>query len=144
MPSDTSVTGRAALADQPSIEQPRVVAFADIPHSADAHRFAGAAHGGVPFSFIRVHSQPGIGPRLHRHPYHEVFVVEAGEATFRVGGETIVVEAGHVVVSPPNWPHAFVASGAGELRLTAIHAAGDFDTEWLEGDEAAPMATSQD
>lgn len=74
--------GRAALTDQRPTGKPRIVAFDDIPHSADAHRFAGAAHGDVPFSFIRVHSRPGVGPRLHRHPYHEVFVVEAGEATF--------------------------------------------------------------
>ena len=39
----------------------------------------------MPFSVILVHSKPGVGPKLHRHPYAEVFVVESGEATFRIG-----------------------------------------------------------
>ena len=84
---------------------------------------------------ILVHSRPGVGPKLHRHPYAEVFVVESGQATFRIGDETVVVEGGHVVVSPPGEAHGFVNSGDGELRLTAIHGAGTFDTEWLEGDD---------
>lgn len=39
----------------------------------------GAEHGDVPFSLILVHSRPGVGPKLHRHPYAEVFVVESGQ-----------------------------------------------------------------
>jgi len=33
----------------------------------------------------------------------------------------------------PNEAHGFRNSGYGELRLTAIHGAGRFDTEWLAG-----------
>jgi mannose-6-phosphate isomerase-like protein (cupin superfamily) len=118
-----------------------IVAFDDLAPTEHSHEFVGAEHGDVPFSVILVHSRPGVGPRVHRHPYTEVFVVESGQATFRIGDQTVVVEGGHVVVSPPGEAHGFVNSGAGELRLTAIHGASRFDTEWLEG--ADPAWTSK-
>jgi mannose-6-phosphate isomerase-like protein (cupin superfamily) len=110
-----------------------IIALDDLEHTRHAHEFVGADHSGVPFSLILVHSQPGVGPKLHRHPYPEVFVIESGQATFRIGEATTVVEAGYVVVSPAGEAHGFVNSGTGELRLVAIHGAGRFDTEWLEG-----------
>ena len=119
------------------MEHGHIVAFDDLDHTEHAHEFVGAEHGEVPFSVILVHSQPGVGPKVHRHPYAEIFVVHDGEATFRIGEDTIVVEGGHVVVSPPGEAHGFTNTGDGELRLTAIHGAGRFDTEWLEGRDAA-------
>jgi mannose-6-phosphate isomerase-like protein (cupin superfamily) len=114
-----------------------ILALDALEHSAHAHEFVGAEHGDVPFSVILVHSRPGVGPKLHRHPYAEVFVVESGEATFQIGADTVVVEGGHVVVSPPGEAHGFTNTGSGELRLTAIHGAGRFTTEWLAGDDPA-------
>ena len=118
-----------------------IVGFDDLAPTEHSHEFVGAEHGDVPFSVILVHSRPGVGPRVHRHPYAEVFVVESGQATFRIGDDTVVVDGGHVVVSPPGEAHGFVNSGHGELRLTAIHGASRFDTEWLEG--ADPVWTSK-
>jgi mannose-6-phosphate isomerase-like protein (cupin superfamily) len=120
---------------------PSIVAFDDLEHTEHSHEFVGAEHGDVPFSVILVHSQPGVGPKLHRHPYAEVFVVESGQATFQLGDETVVVDGGHVVVGPPDVPHGFINSGTGELRLTAIHGAGRFTTEWLLGPD--PVWTSK-
>lgn len=111
----------------------RLLELGELPHEPHSHEFVGADHGDVPFSIILVHSRPGVGPKLHRHPYAEVFLVESGEATFQIGEERLVVSAGHVVVSPPGEAHGFVNSGTGELRLIAIHGAGQFDTEWLAG-----------
>lgn len=108
-----------------------VVSFQELPSSHHAREFVGADHGDVPFSVILVHAPPGAGPALHRHPYAEVFIVESGEATFSLGEERLVVIGGQIVVGPPNVPHGFTNTGAGELRLTAIHGAGRFDTEWL-------------
>ena len=51
-----------------------------------------------------------------------------------------MVEGGNVVVSPPGEAHGFSNTGTGELRLTAIHGAGRFDTEWLVGPD--PIWTS--
>ncbi len=112
---------------------PSIVAIGELPRTPHAHEFVGADHGDVPFSIILVDAPPGAGPEVHRHPYAEVFVVESGRATFRLGEDTIVVDAGHVVVGPPDVPHGFRNSGEGRLRLTAIHGAPRFDTEWMTG-----------
>jgi mannose-6-phosphate isomerase-like protein (cupin superfamily) len=120
---------------------PSIIGFDDLEHSEHSHEFVGADHGDFPFSIILVHSRPGVGPKLHRHPYAAVFVVESGQATFQIGDEVAVVEGGHVVVSPPGEAHGFTNTGAGELRLTSIHGAGRFDTEWLSGPD--PVWTSK-
>ncbi len=52
-----------------------IVAFGELAPTEHSHEFVGAEHGDVPFSVILVHSRPGVGPRVHRHPYTEVFVV---------------------------------------------------------------------
>jgi mannose-6-phosphate isomerase-like protein (cupin superfamily) len=121
-----------------------IVPFDDLEHSEHSHEFVGAEHGDVPFSVILVHSAPGVGPKLHRHPYAEVFIVESGRATFQIGDKNVVVGEGHVVVSPPGESHGFTNSGAGQLRLTAIHGAGRFDTEWLAGPDPMWTSKSQD
>jgi mannose-6-phosphate isomerase-like protein (cupin superfamily) len=113
-----------------------IVPFDELEHSEHSHEFVGADHGDVPFCVILVHSRPGVGPKLHRHPYPEVFIVESGQATFQIGDRQLVVEGGHVVVSPPGEAHGFTNTGTDELRLTAIHGAGRFDTEWLAGPDA--------
>jgi mannose-6-phosphate isomerase-like protein (cupin superfamily) len=117
-----------------------IVDLDDLDHAEHSHEFVGADHGDVPFSVILVHSRPGVGPKLHRHPYAEVFIVESGQATFRIGDSTTVVEGGHIVVSPPGEAHGFTNTGDDELRLTAIHGAARFTTEWLAGDD--PVWTS--
>jgi quercetin dioxygenase-like cupin family protein len=121
-----------------------IVRFDELKHSERSHEFVGAEHGDVPFSVILVHSRPGVGPKLHRHPYPEVFIVEAGQATFRIGEREIVVEAGHVVVSPAGEAHGFTNTGDGELRLTAIHGAARFDTEWLAWPDPTWTSTPKD
>ena len=113
----------------------------DLPHEPHSHELVGADHGDVPFCLILVHAAPGIGPRLHRHPYAEVFVVEEGQATFQIGDERQEVGAGHVVVSPPGEAHGFTNSGTDELRLVSVHGSPRFDTEWLAGDD--PVWTSK-
>jgi mannose-6-phosphate isomerase-like protein (cupin superfamily) len=120
---------------------PLVIPLEELDPTPHSHEFIGAEHGDVPFSVILVHSQPGVGPKLHRHAYAEVFIVESGEATFQLGEETVVVREGHVVVGPPNLLHGFTNTGAAELRLVAIHGANRFSTEWLAGDD--PTWTSK-
>lgn len=68
-------------------------------------------------------TEPGEGPKLHWHPYAEVFVVEQGQATFQLCDRQLIVPSGHVVVGPPNTPHGFANSGPGELQLVSIHEA---------------------
>ena len=78
-----------------------IIKLDDLEHTEHAHEFVGAEHADTPFSIILVHSRPGVGPKLHRHPYAEVFIVESGQATFQIGDETLVVDGGHVVSARP-------------------------------------------
>ena len=83
-------------------------------------------------SIIVVDAPPGTGPRLHKHPYEEVFVIQNGTATFSAGDETIEAKAGQVVIVPGGLPHKFLNTGEGQLRQVDIHASDHFITEWLE------------
>jgi quercetin dioxygenase-like cupin family protein len=86
-----------------------------------AWRFEGRHHaGGAALSFFLTTFAPGDGPRMHLHPYAEVFLVEDGEATFTVDGSEIVVAGGSVVVVPGETPHTFVNSGSGTLRVVSM------------------------
>jgi mannose-6-phosphate isomerase-like protein (cupin superfamily) len=109
----------------------RVFDMADPARGDDPNEFQGYHHdAGV--SFIVVDAPPGSGPKLHRHPYEEVFVVQEGSATFTAGNEVVEVSGGQVVVVPAGVPHKFVNSGTGPLRQVDIHASERFITEWLE------------
>jgi mannose-6-phosphate isomerase-like protein (cupin superfamily) len=77
-----------------------------------------------------VDGPPGSGPKLHKHPYEEVFVVQEGEATFTAGDDVIEARGGQIVVVPAGVPHRFVNSGTGRLRQVDIHASKQFITEW--------------
>jgi len=112
---------------------PRLIEIESLrPPGGGAPRFEGAGHGGVPVSAFLVDGAPGAGPRLHRHPYDEVFVLHEGEATFTVGGVELVARAGQMVIAPRQVPHRFRNTGAGRLRMTAIHPSDRVSQEWLE------------
>ena len=93
----------------------------------------GYQFGGAKVCLIFVDLPPGGGPKLHRHPYEEVFIVLEGQAKFSVGSATVDARAGQVLVVQPGVPHKFINSGTGRLRQIDIHANDRFVTEWLEG-----------
>jgi mannose-6-phosphate isomerase-like protein (cupin superfamily) len=105
-----------------------VIPLEELRSSPTAALFEGDKHAdAVPVSSFIVATPPGKGPRLHKHPYAEVFVVQDGQATFTAGEEEeeeVVVAEGHVVVVPPETPHKFVNSGDDLLRMVTIHASG--------------------
>lgn len=92
----------------------------------------GVEAGGVNASLIFIDNPPGQGPRLHRHPYHEIFILLEGQSTFTVGSRTLAAGAGQIVVVRPGVAHKFINSGTGLLRQIDIHASPKFITEWLE------------
>jgi mannose-6-phosphate isomerase-like protein (cupin superfamily) len=109
----------------------RIIDKVHLAHIETSYEFEGRHHeAGV--SFIVIDASPGRGPKLHRHPYEEVFVVQEGTATFTAGEEVIEASGGQVVVVPAGVPHKFVNSGVGRLRQIDIHASERFITEWLE------------
>ena len=91
----------------------------------------GAEHGAT-VSLILDHSEPGHGPRLHRHPYDETWVVIHGELTFQAGDQQLEAGPGDIVIVPPETPHKFTNNGPGRSHLVCIHANPIFETEWLE------------
>ena len=95
------------------------------------HRLEGAPHHAT-ISLILNTSEPGEGPRLHRHPYDETFVVEAGNVTFQLGDELHLARPGDVLIVPANVPHKFTNDGPGRSKLVCIHAAPKIIGEWLE------------
>lgn len=72
----------------------------------------------------------GEGPNLHVHPYDEVFHILEGRAEFTVGEETIIAEAGSLVIGPANIPHAYKNLGPGRLDSVDVHLNG----EWIQYD----------
>ena len=109
----------------------RILDIADLAHSETAYEFEGH-HYDAGVSFIVIDAPPGSGPKLHKHPYEEVFVVQEGSVTLTAGDDVIEASGGQVVVVPAGVPHKFVNSGAGRLRQIDIHASEQFITEWLE------------
>ena len=90
----------------------------------------GRAHG-VDCVVIRYSTDVvGEGPNLHVHPYDEIFHILEGRAEFTVGNETIIAEAGSLVIGPANVPHAYTNLGPGRLDSFDIH----LNNEWIQYD----------
>lgn len=87
---------------------------------------------GASVSLIIDQSEPGGGPRLHRHPYDETWVVIDGNLAFQSGDEHLDAGPGDIVVVPPGAPHKFTNRGPGRSHMVCIHANPSFETEWLE------------
>ncbi len=88
--------------------------------------------GGANISIImEATTRAGVGPRLHRHPYAETFIIRRGSATFTVGAEQFDAYAGQILVVPAGIAHKF-ATGPDGYEAVHIHASARFVTEWLE------------
>jgi mannose-6-phosphate isomerase-like protein (cupin superfamily) len=94
-------------------------------------------------SLIFIDLEPGNGPRLHRHPYEEIFIVLEGQARFSLGSDILEVSAGKVLLVQPGVPHKFVNSGHARLRQIDVHASARFVTEWLEDEAGGPSWSGQ-
>ena len=107
-----------------------VIRIDELPSGENASLFDGHAHG-AQVSFFLSSNAPGTGPKLHRHPYEETFIVEDGDVLFTVGESTIEAGAGDIVVVPAGSPHKFVSRGETH-RQVSIHPVARMETEWLE------------
>jgi mannose-6-phosphate isomerase-like protein (cupin superfamily) len=75
---------------------------------------------------------PGSGPRLHRHPYPETFVLVTGSVHFWVGDADFIATGPSVQVAPALTPHRFRTVGPDRVHMVDVHASPRFITEWLE------------
>jgi len=105
-----------------------MIEVADLPGNLIG-RFEGREHGSS-VSFYIGSFAAGTGPSMHRHPYDETFIVEAGSATFTIAGDTLELRAGQIAVAPAGTPHKFV-SGEG-FRMISITPADHMTQEDLE------------
>jgi predicted alpha/beta-hydrolase family hydrolase/mannose-6-phosphate isomerase-like protein (cupin superfamily) len=118
-----------------------VLKLEKLPLSVIARKLVGADHA-LDITVLFVDAPPGKGPRLHRHPYDEVFIMQEGRASFTVGDEQVDAGPGEILVAHANEPHAFVNPGPGPLRQIDIHVSPTMTTEWLEEGERADAATA--
>jgi mannose-6-phosphate isomerase-like protein (cupin superfamily) len=100
-----------------------VIPIDELRRSATAALFQGGDDVAASI-FVTAYPERGQGPDLHLHPYPEVFVVEAGTATFTAGDEQLTVAAGHIVTVPAETPHGFKNAGDGTLRVVSVHPSG--------------------
>jgi mannose-6-phosphate isomerase-like protein (cupin superfamily) len=107
-----------------------VIRVEQLPRGENAATFDGHAHG-AQVSFHLSRNRPGTGPRRHRHPCEETFIVEEGDVLFTVGDSTIEAGPGDIVVVPAGTPHKFLSRGATHRQIS-IHPVARMDTEWLE------------
>ena len=77
-----------------------VINQAELPASEIGWEFEGFRYGDPNASFLIIEAPPGTGPRLHSHPYPEIFIVQAGQATFILGDSTLQASGGQIIVAP--------------------------------------------
>ena len=94
--------------------------------------FEGYLYGSEITLILENESRIGAGPRLHRHPYTETFVIRTGAALFTVGDERFEAVGGQLLVVPAFTPHKFEKIGEETLESVHVHASDRFITEWLE------------
>jgi len=104
----------------------------ELPSSEIGWEFQGSQYGDTNVSFLIIDAPPGSGPKLHSHPYEEIFIVQEGQVTFTVGDATIEATGGQIVIVPADTPHKFVNSGTGSLRQIDIHPSPRMITKWLQ------------
>jgi|SRR5579859_3122528 len=115
----------------------QIISRESLPFDAFAWELEGFRYGTTNTSVIFVEAQPGDGPKLHSHPYEEIFIVQEGQVTFTLGAETIEATAGMILMAPAGTPHKFINSGTGILRQIDIHASARFITTWYDDLPAA-------
>lgn len=103
-----------------------------VDEGGDLRLLSGSDHG-LRTSVMRSQVAPGSGPRPHRHPHVEVFVVDDGQGRFDVDGVSIDAEAGDMIIVPVDAVHTFTNIGTTMLRLTAIHENARAITLFVDG-----------
>lgn len=118
--------------DQRDKENYIVISRDELHLSEGYYELEGYLYGNANVSLILVDLPPGEGPKLHSHPYKEVFVIQEGRATYTIGSTTLEAESGQIAIVPAEVPHKFINSGSGRLVQVDIHLSSQFITRWLE------------
>ena len=108
--------------------------FEELAFSPTAALFEGQRLAGADITFFVTRTPPGGEVGLHVHPYHEVFVLIAGQALYTRGEERFAVGPDSIVVIPPETPHAFRNEGDTPLVQVGIHERGTLQQTFLDED----------
>lgn len=97
--------------------------------NGEAAIFQGFEHG-ANVSFFVVNFSPGKGPKKHRHPYGEIFIILDREIEAIVDGETQVFGSDTIAIIPAGTRHEFKNRSEKTARLVNIHPVAKMITEW--------------
>lgn len=101
------------------------------PLDGEVAIFQGLKHG-ANVSFFIVHFSPSKGPRKHRHPYEETFIILEGEIEAIVDGEAKILRENHIAIIPAGIWHEFKNRSEKHAFMINIHPVPEMVTEWAE------------
>lgn len=81
-------------------------------------------------SFFIVQFSSGNGPKKHRHPYEEIFIIQEGEIEAIIDGKTETIGAGKIAIIPAGSWHEFKACSDQPVGMINIHPVPEMITEW--------------
>ena len=122
----------------------QVVNKADLPTvrlngEVSAYVFDGSAHGVTSSAFI-VDAAPGVGPRRHRHPYDEVFLIVEGTVRLEADGEVTEATPNEICIVPAGVAHAFTNVGTTRAKMVNIHITAQVVTEFVDDGSSSDVA----
>ena len=106
------MTARSVGELQPVVNRPGML----------SRNLIGSEHGVTSFYLVELVLEKGAEIPLHTHPIEEVFVVEEGALTMRLGEQTVEAGPDAVVRIPPGVPHAVVNARPAPARALAAAA----------------------
>jgi quercetin dioxygenase-like cupin family protein len=101
------------------------------PPGGEAAIFQGGKYG-AKVSFFIVHFSPGKGPKKHRHPYEETFIILEGEIEAIVNGETKTLRENNIVIIPADPWHEFKNRSEKPVFMVNLHPVPEMVTEWAQ------------
>jgi quercetin dioxygenase-like cupin family protein len=104
----------------------------ELPKYGFSRKFVGAQQGDVQVSAYLVEAAPGLGPRLHRHPYDKVAFVRAGRVRWEIDGQEHEAGPGDIVVVKAGEVHTFRSIGEEPLVQIDVHLSPTFIQENLD------------
>jgi quercetin dioxygenase-like cupin family protein len=97
-----------------------------------AHIFDGGAYGDLGSSAFIVDVAPGTGPRRHKHPYGEIFIIIEGTVRLEADGEVVEATPEDICVVPSGVPHAFTNVGTTRAKMVNVHVTDKVVTEFVD------------
>ena len=85
---------------------------------------------GASVSFFIVQISPGRGPKKHRHPYEEIFILLDGEIKAVIDDQPQVIGKNKIAVIPAGTWHEFQVCSDSPVAMVNIHPVPKMITEW--------------